>query len=317
MEQGRVFLLPGEMCVAREPTEIATLLGSCVAICLYNKRNNFGGMNHYMLPKAPSDSVPSGKHGDYSSEMLIKMMLAQDSNITNLEASILGGGNVTGSSLDVGTGIGANNIIQAKTILEKYRIPVVFRDIGGENGRKVYFKNWTGEVEVRKIERSTQTAFIAEKKKDLAKRRIKVLVVDDSATVRQILVKAISADPEIEVVGQAENPYEARELLLEHDPDVICLDIIMPKMDGITFLKKLFLYKPKPVIIISTVAQQGSKLRDQAKKIGAVEVIDKEELDLYKGMDVVRGILIGKIKSAAAVWVTKKTAEELNAIAPE
>ena len=76
----------------------------------------------------------------------------------------------------------------------------------------------------------------------------------------------------------------------------------------------LFQYKPKPVIIISTVAQEGSKLREQAKKIGAIDVIDKEDLQLYRGLDVVRTMLTGRIKAAAGVWVGKKSKAELEGI---
>ncbi|MEI8344518.1 MAG: response regulator [Candidatus Omnitrophota bacterium] len=310
---GRVFLLPGEMHVGREATEIATLLGSCVAVCLYNRIHHFGGMNHYMSATNPAGQTPSGRHGDYSTELLLKMMLAYSSNIGELEASILGGGNVIGH-LSIGTGIGAQNIVMAGTVLEKYRIPVAHRSIGGDFGRKVHFKSWTGQIEVRKIEKSAQTQMAEQRKTNMAGRRIKVLIVDDSQTVRSIIRAGISEDSEIEVVGEAANPYEARELMLEQDPDVILLDIIMPKMDGITFLKKIFQYKPKPVIIISTVAQRGSKLREQAEMIGAVEVLDKEELCLYKGLEVVRLLLVNKIKTAAAVIVQKKSEEDLKGI---
>jgi two-component system chemotaxis response regulator CheB len=313
MLDNRVFLLPGELCVSPEPVEMATLLGSCVAVCLYNRKGNFGGMNHYMLARTPSGSTANGKHGDYSTELLIRTMLSYDANVGNLQAYVLGGGNVNGH-LAMGTGIGANNIQMALEMLASAKIMIAGKEVGGDYGRKVYFKNWTGEVETRVIEKSEQTKVLEEKRKEISGRRIKVLIVDDSQTVRNILTEALSVDPELDVVGGAANPYEARELLLEFDPDVICLDIIMPKMDGITFLKKLFQFKPKPVIIISTVAQRGSKLRQQAQAIGAVDVIDKEELDLYKGMDVVRRILIGKIKAASAVWVKKKTEEELSVI---
>lgn len=313
MENKRVYILPGELCVSREPTQIDTLLGSCVSVCLYNKRQNFGGMNHFMLPNVLPGEAASGKHGEYAMDTLIQMMLSLDSNKSSLDASVIGGGNVTGH-LSLGVGIGAKNIIMARDVLLKYDINVVSKSIGGEYGRKVSFKNWTGEIQIRKIEKSSQTIAIEEKKKDYAARKIKVLIVDDSKTVRSIIRDAISRDPQIEVVGEAENPYQARELILECDPDVICLDIIMPKMDGITFLKKLFLYKPKPVIIISTVAQQGSKLREQAEKIGAIDVIDKEDLKLYAGPDVAMTLLTSKIKAASATWVTKKSKEELDAI---
>lgn len=310
MDVPRHYLLPGELCVSREPARIDTLLGSCVAVCLFNRKLKFGGMNHYMLPTAPQGTVSSGKHGDYSTRILIKKMLSFDSNVQNIDAMVFGGGNVTGH-LAIGEGIGAKNIVLARDLLQQFNIRVIKKELGGNYGRKVFFENWTGKVETRRIEKSIHTQEIEKKKKAIAKRKIKVLVVDDSKTIRDIIKSALELDAGIEVVGSAENPYEARELLLEHDPDVICLDVIMPKMDGITFLKKLFLYSPKPVIMISTVVQKGSKIREQADKIGAVDVIDKEELDLYKGIDKVSSILVGKIKSAATVWVRKKTKEEL------
>lgn len=313
MDNNKIFLLPGELAVEKKPTEIATLLGSCVAVCLYNKRLNFGGMNHFMLARTRPGETPSGKNGDYSTEMLIKMMLAQDSNRGNIEATIIGGGNVT-EALVGGASIGANNIVVAKEILQNQKIKIVKSNVGGDFGRKVYFKNWSGEISVRKIERSDQARQIDERKKTLRSRRIKVLVVDDSPIVRSIITQALEVDPDIEIVGGAENPYQAREMLLKYDPDVICLDVIMPRMDGLTFLKKLFMYKPKPVIVISTVVQQGSKLREQALRIGAVDVIDKEDLELYKGLDTIRSMLIGKIKSASTVWLKKKSKEELDSI---
>ena len=109
----------------------------------------------------------------------------------------------------------------------------------------------------------------------------RVLVVDDSSAVRTLLTKGIELDPDLAVVGTAEDAYEARSKLLELDPDVITLDIVMPRMDGVTFLKKIMVYKPKPVIIVSTIAQHGSAMRKRAEEIGAAGVIDKEELQIY------------------------------------
>ncbi|HAJ57519.1 MAG TPA: hypothetical protein DCL35_07110 [Candidatus Omnitrophica bacterium] len=314
METKKIFLLPTELCFSKEPAEIATLLGSCVSVCLFNRKFKVGGMNHFMLDRTPDGHTPSGKFGDYSMKTLIGMMLSCDKNASNMEATILGGGNVVGH-LNVENGIGSRNLAVARSILDENDIRVINdRDVSGDHGRKVHFKTWTGEVEVRRIQRSEDTRLILEKKKDLMNRRVRVLIVDDSKTVRCIISSALREDPQIDVVGEAENPYQARELLLEYDPDVICLDIVMPKMDGITFLKKLFLYKPTPVIIISTIVQAGSKIREQAKKIGAIDVIDKAELDLYARPDIVRSVLVSKVKMAAATYVKKKTAEELNKI---
>ena len=86
----------------------------------------------------------------------------------------------------------------------------------------------------------------------------------------------------------------------------------MPKIDGVTFLKKILQYKPKPVIVISTIAQEGSKIRQQVKSIGAVDVIDKEALSLYRDLKKTTSILAGKIKMASSLYLKGKAAEEEN-----
>jgi two-component system chemotaxis response regulator CheB len=144
--------------------------------------------------------------------------------------------------------------------------------------------------------------------------RIKVLVVDDSSIVRNLLCKAMADEPDIKVVGAAKDAYEAREMLLELGPDVITLDIVMPKMDGVTFLKKLMVYYPIPVIICSTIAKSGSAAELRSDKIGAVDVIDKETLNLYQGLDTVKKILIPKIRAAARTRVARKSKEEVAGI---
>jgi two-component system chemotaxis response regulator CheB len=141
--------------------------------------------------------------------------------------------------------------------------------------------------------------------------RIKVLIVDDSAIVRNLLSKAMEDEPDIRIVGAAKDAYEAREMLLERGPDVVTLDIIMPKMDGVTFLKKLMVYYPVPVIICSTIAKAGSQAELRSDKIGAVDVIDKESLNLYHGLETVKKILIPKIRAAAKTRVTKKSKSEV------
>jgi len=104
---------------------------------------------------------------------------------------------------------------------------------------------------------------------------IKVLVVDDSAIVRQTLEKELSADPEICVVGTAPDPYVARDKIVQLKPDVLTLDIEMPRMDGISFLRKLMKHFPLPVIIVSSLAKEGSQTALDAIHAGAVDVICK------------------------------------------
>jgi two-component system chemotaxis response regulator CheB len=105
--------------------------------------------------------------------------------------------------------------------------------------------------------------------------KIKVLVVDDSAIVRKVFSEELGRHPDIEVVGTAPDPFIARDKILQLEPDVITLDVEMPRMDGITFLKKLMKYKPMPVIIVSSLTQAGSAMALEALESGAIDVVAK------------------------------------------
>src|SRR5580658_6996725 len=108
-----------------------------------------------------------------------------------------------------------------------------------------------------------------------ATRKIRVLIVDDSAIVRRLLSEALASEPDLEVVGTAPDPYVARDKIISLRPDVLTLDIEMPRMDGLTFLKKLMQFHPMPVIIISSLAQSSSQAALEALQCGAVEVLAK------------------------------------------
>jgi chemotaxis receptor (MCP) glutamine deamidase CheD/FixJ family two-component response regulator len=311
-DEKRIFLLPGEMAVSRQPVVLATLLGSCVAVCLFNKSIKAGGMNHYMLPTGTNAEM-KGKYGDYSTHKLFEMMQRLDPNTNNLVAQIYGGGAVVGH-LNTGVGIGEKNIEIALQLLDHYGVKIIKRDVGGTNGRKIFFNTDTGEIQMRPIEKSELTKELEAKKKSISSRKIRVLVVDDSATIRQIISKALAMDDGIEVVGEAGDAFEARSSILELDPDVITLDIIMPKMDGVTFLKKLMMHFPKPVIVVSSIAQKESKQRQRAQMIGAVDVIDKEDLKMYQGIQTATSILASKVKVAAMTAVKKKSEAEIGHI---
>src|SRR5438132_12956322 len=105
--------------------------------------------------------------------------------------------------------------------------------------------------------------------------RTRVLIYDASAIVRRLLTEALSGEPDIEVVGTAPDPYIARDKILALAPDVLTLDIEMPRMDGLTFLRKLMLFHPMPVIVISSLAQASCQAGVEALGAGAVEVLAK------------------------------------------
>ncbi len=132
---------------------------------------------------------------------------------------------------------------------------------------------------------------------------IRVLIVDDSAIVRKVFTAELSKEPDIEVVGTAPDPYVARDKIVRLDPDVITLDIEMPRMDGLTFLGKLMRYYPKPVIIVSSLTRNGSRLALEAVERGAVEVLAKPG-EAYSVGDMSLQ-LVEKIRAAARVDMSR------------
>ncbi len=108
-----------------------------------------------------------------------------------------------------------------------------------------------------------------------AGRKIRVLIVDDSAVVRQVLTKELSKSPDIDVVGSAVDPYVARDKIVQLKPDVLTLDLEMPRMDGLTFLSKLMQHWPLPVVIVSSLTPEGSRTALRALELGAIEVVCK------------------------------------------
>jgi two-component system chemotaxis response regulator CheB len=135
--------------------------------------------------------------------------------------------------------------------------------------------------------------------------KIKVLVVDDSAVVRKILSQELNKHPDIEIVGTAPDPFVARDKILSLKPDVLTLDVEMPRMDGITFLRKLMKARPMPVIILSSVTPKGGKAAMEAMEAGAVEVISKPG-PAYSVGDACSD-LVEKIKAASRARVNKQT----------
>ncbi|PJA26724.1 MAG: chemotaxis response regulator protein-glutamate methylesterase [candidate division Zixibacteria bacterium CG_4_9_14_3_um_filter_46_8] len=140
---------------------------------------------------------------------------------------------------------------------------------------------------------------------------VKVLIVDDSAVVRKIFSAELARDPEIEVVGTAPDPYVARDKIVSLKPDVITLDVEMPRMDGIAFLRKLMKYYPIPAVVVSSLTARGGDLAMEALDAGAVEVMCKPG-SAYSVSDMSIE-LIEKIKAAAKVNLAKKPAT-INAV---
>jgi two-component system chemotaxis response regulator CheB len=139
--------------------------------------------------------------------------------------------------------------------------------------------------------------------------KIRVLTVDDSALMRQVLASLLSKDPGIEVIGSAPDPFIAREKIKALNPDVITLDVEMPKMDGLTFLEKLMRGRPMPVVMVSSLTEAGCETTLRALELGAVDFITKPKIDLRAGMEEIAQDLIEKVKAAAQAKVKGKGVE--------
>jgi two-component system chemotaxis response regulator CheB len=135
--------------------------------------------------------------------------------------------------------------------------------------------------------------------------KIRVLVVDDSAVVRQALKEILQADPQIEVMGVASDPYEAVEQIRREVPDVITLDVEMPRMDGLTFLERIMSQHPIPVVICSTLTAEGSDVAIAALEKGAVEIITKPKLGTREFLEESRVTICDVVKSAAHASLKK------------
>ncbi|WP_372013514.1 protein-glutamate methylesterase/protein-glutamine glutaminase [Pseudoxanthomonas sp. 10H] len=146
--------------------------------------------------------------------------------------------------------------------------------------------------------------------------RIKVLVVDDSAVVRQILTELLSGDPEIEVVGSAADPLLAREKIKRLNPDVLTLDVEMPRMDGLAFLENIMRLRPMPVLMVSSLTERGAEITLQALALGAVDFVTKPKLDVARGLGEYGAEIVAKVKAAARARVQPlaRPAQKLEAL---
>lgn len=141
--------------------------------------------------------------------------------------------------------------------------------------------------------------------------KIKVLVVDDSALVRLSLKEILSSDPAIEIMGAAADPFMAVKMMSEDLPDVIILDVEMPRMDGITFLQKIMSQNPIPVVMCSSLVEKGSETALRALEYGAVEIIEKPKMGMKKFLEESRITVCDAVKAAAQVRVRPISAKRI------
>ncbi|OYO27428.1 chemotaxis response regulator protein-glutamate methylesterase [Janthinobacterium sp. PC23-8] len=137
--------------------------------------------------------------------------------------------------------------------------------------------------------------------------KIKVLIVDDSALIRSVMAEIVNSQPDMEVVGTAPDPLVARELIKQTNPDVLTLDVEMPKMDGLDFLEKLMRLRPMPVLMVSSLTERGSEITMRALELGAVDFVTKPKISIQSGMREYSEMIADKIRAASKARIRART----------
>jgi len=308
-----------ELIVAKEDIVVSTVLGSCISVFLFSPTKRAGGVIHYALPRRfdLKEDEPL-KYGDFA----IPKLIAEMENLTGTESStfvakLIGGANNVGSSKPHNN-IGNENIYIAREILKQYGIKIIAEDVGGRVGRKALFHICTGRLQSALVgpgySRPSAEKAISEdnlkipivksnKKQIISNKKIRVLIVDDSKTIRQLLKRIFSQDSEIEVVGEAEDPIQADKLIDTLKPDVLTLDVHMPKMTGVEWLEQLLPIRPIPVVMITSLQLQEGNEVFRALELGAVDYIQKPVASELKEVSLVirekiRAASVAKVRSS-------------------
>lgn len=322
MKQRRTLHLNiGELAVCAEPAVISTVLGSCVSVCLYESSSGVGGMIHFSLPQPDQSGREDLRYASDAIPRLVgEVCRLAGAKPDRLKAKIVGGGAVM-KELAQGAQIGVLNAAAAERILKNFGVHIVSRDLGGQHGRKIYFYTDSGRLRVALIPKSNGNG-AAVPRPAVARGPIplaatsgkkRVLIVDDSKTIQTLLGKILSADPRLEVAGVAMNARIAAEMLPALRPDVITLDIHMPEMDGIAFLKRILPSFPIPTVMISSLSFEDGGHVLNALELGAVDYIQKPSFDdLEKAAPLIRE----KVHAAALVKKIRLPSEAGRAKAP-
>lgn len=290
----RVFLLPGESVYVRGTAYLSTLLGSCVAVCLHDTVRRWGGMNHYLLPNAPAGTVTPGRYGQTSIEALIGEALSAGSLKKDLVASIYGGGNVLGldsESSGQAVNVGDKNIALARSLLGEHGIPIVQQDVAGDRGRRIYFETDRNRIEVQAMQsRVGGRAAVPPP--------VRVALIDAIPAERRMLRTGLAGVAGLSLAGEAADAHAARALILDEAPDVLCIDVHLPGINGAVFLERVFRYRHLPAVILARPEERDAVFWDRVHAAGVFEVIEKEALQLHLGVQGVRELLAPRLLAA-------------------
>ena len=236
------FIIQGEIKVGYSPTVFSTIVGSCIAVCVWDKRLKLGGICHFYLPNAPADDI-SSHYGNVAIVKMLRIMKQKGTKRSDLEAKILGGGHVIESDQTsfAGGDIGQQNIAIAMSILKQYGVRILAKEVGGTHGRNIRFETESGKVLFKEVT-----------KNKLENRKIKVLILDQSKSSKNLIKCAVENNPRFQLIGKPKHPAEAVTLIKRDRPSVVIVDVENGKRQKTDFLRG-YLSKVKiPTVIVST-----------------------------------------------------------------
>jgi two-component system chemotaxis response regulator CheB len=304
------YLFPGQYIVCREAFQVTTILGSCVAVALYDPLKKIAGLNHYLLPRPTTASgADSLRYGSVSLPAMIEEMVSNGASRGRLQARIYGGARVL-DQLNLGESIGRQNIDFAVDFLRAGKIQVLESELGGQSGRKIILNTSDFSVVHQLMSEKSQVSSAGVQSR-LMTGTVRVVIVDDSASVRTVFSRVLEQSGRVQVVGVARDAYEAREVIVDKKPDVVLLDIEMPKMSGVQFLEKLMQHFPIPTIMVSSL-NPDDDAAVRALEIGALEFVHKpDQFDLNTLRFFAENLVQKVIAAASSADRVRRTASPL------
>lgn len=300
MSVNPTFLYPGQIgAISGGSGEIGTILGSCVSVILMDQTNGVIAMNHHVLPEVMANETPTCRHGEHSLNAILELAVEKGARKENLKAIVVGGAKMFEGTTRL-TQIGERNVQVAESFLRNQRIPIVQSDTGGTSGRRISIR--IPEFKLISAVSNERESGIKDSSLRVAK-SVRVLIVDDSATVRSLLSNTFKANG-LTVIGTAADVYAAREMIVKEKPDVITLDIEMPKMNGVAFLEKLMQHMPIPVVMVSSLQADGDAAH-RALELGAIEFVHKPSQFDPIVLKEMADQLVSKVRAAASVDLKK------------
>ena len=292
------YLFPGKLVVANEPTEITTILGSCVAVALRDPKTQIAGLCHYLLDMPSATDVPSPRYGTFAIPKLIEFLVGLGANRKTLQAKIYGGGNVLGN-LSVGKDIGATNIKVAREILENARIPILEENVGGTRGRRIVLFTENFEISHGFMKDVSQ-----EKNAEVPIRSVpnfsaggapRIAIIDNSTALCGYFTKLFNKVG-FNVVGTGTDAPEGYDIVFRQKPDLLIIGIQAEEEKGARIIHDLRRFGRIPPIVVYSFGGAGTECM-RALEYGAVDFVHTPSRFDPNALIVASNILLEKVSA--------------------